>query len=111
MEFLLIRYQAALCEEKMRFESHLVGKVADTIISPRWPETGKASFCAEFEARFWLVKQPLLEKNPEPYLPLHVLPVLALHRIPSLDQPEQAEADYGRREAISRQSRKRRGKS
>jgi hypothetical protein len=82
------------------------------IILPRCSETGKASFRTEFEARFWLVKRPLLEKIPN-----------RIYRCTSCrywhftgshhwtSQKIKRRADYGKREAISRQSRKRRGKS
>ena len=39
--------------------------MADVIIYPRCPETGKASFRTESEARDWLVRQPLLERIPD----------------------------------------------
>jgi hypothetical protein len=39
--------------------------VSNAIILPRCPETGKASFHTESEARTWLVKQPLLERIPD----------------------------------------------
>ncbi|MEV0978224.1 hypothetical protein [Streptomyces sp. NPDC049915] len=39
--------------------------MVEVIILPRCPETGKASFHTEVEARAWLVKQPLLERIPD----------------------------------------------
>ena len=39
--------------------------MTDVIILPRCPETGKASFRNESEARIWLVRQPLLDRIPD----------------------------------------------
>ncbi len=39
--------------------------MSDVIIYPRCPESGKASFRTESEARVWLVRQPLLDRIPD----------------------------------------------
>lgn len=83
--------------------------MTDTIILPRCPETGKASFRTESEARSWLIKQPLLEKIPDRIY--RCSECLYWHFTGShhwTSQKIQRRRNYGRREAIPGRSRKKR---
>ncbi|GGK46970.1 hypothetical protein GCM10010094_03680 [Streptomyces flaveus] len=85
--------------------------MADVIILPRCPETGKASFRTEDEARVWLVRQPLIERIPDR---IYQCPgcrywhFTGSHHLTS--QKIQSRRNYGRREAAPRRSRRKRGR-
>ncbi|MFJ4976863.1 hypothetical protein ACIP6X_16210 [Streptomyces coeruleorubidus] len=91
---------------------HFGGEMSDTIILPRCPESGKASFRTEDEARAWLVRQPLIEKIPD-----------RIYRCPGCrywhftgshfltSQKIKRQRNYGRREAAPRRSRRKRGRT
>jgi hypothetical protein len=85
--------------------------MSDTIILPRCPESGKASFRSESEARVWLVKQPLLEKIPDRIYrcsDCRYWHFTGSHHWTS--QKIKLRRNYGRREAVSGHSRKKRRK-
>lgn len=86
--------------------------MSETIVLPRCPETGKASFRTEGGARAWLVRQPLLEWIPDR---IYQCPCCRYwhftgsHHLTS--QKIKRRRNYGRREAAPRRSRGRRGKA
>jgi hypothetical protein len=85
--------------------------MADVIILPRCPETGKASFRTESEARHWLIKQPLLRKIPDRIYrcsDCRYWHFTGSHHWTS--QKIKRRRNYGRREAVSGHRRKTRGK-
>ena len=86
--------------------------MSDTIIMPRCPETGKASFRTESEARDWLIRQPLLERIPDRIYrcsECHYWHFTGSHHWTS--QKIRWQRNYGRREAASRRNGRRRRKN
>ncbi|GGX86108.1 hypothetical protein GCM10010510_34010 [Streptomyces anandii JCM 4720] len=86
--------------------------MSDKIILPRCPETGKASFPTESEARVWLIKQPPLEKAPDRIYRCpncHCWHFTASHHWTSRRIGWQR--NYGRREAPTRRTGRKRGRN
>lgn len=81
--------------------------MSDTIILPRCPESGKASFRTVSEARLWLVKKSFLEKTPDRIYrcsDCQYWHFTASHHWTS--QKIKQRRNYGRREAVSGHGRK-----
>lgn len=82
--------------------------MSGVIIFPRCPETGKASFRTESEARTWLIKQPLLARIPDRIYrcsDCRYWHFTGSHHLTS--QKIKSQRNYGRREAASRRNGRR----
>ncbi len=86
--------------------------MSNAIILPRCPETGKASFPTESEARNWLVKQPLLDRIPDRIYrcsDCRYWHFTGSHHWTS--QKIKWQRNYGRRDVASRRNGRKRGRN